>query len=90
MESIETNLVQYNSDESAQWLDPRELKLWRSFLSSHSFLINKLDYELRSEHGITLGEYEVLVHLSEAEEQTLRMASLAELAWYLKAVSLVG
>lgn len=83
MESIEANLVG-SDDEMVQWLDSKELKLWRSYLSSHSFLINKLDYELRSEHGITLGEYEVLVHLSEAEGQTLRMASLAELAWVSK------
>ncbi len=84
MEPIETNLVRSNDHEDVCWLDPKELRLWRSFLSSHSFLINKLDYELRSEHGITLGEYEVLVHLSEAKDQTLRMASLAELAWVSK------
>jgi DNA-binding MarR family transcriptional regulator len=36
-----------------------------------------LDRELRTGTGLTLGEYEVLVHLSEAVGQALRMSELA-------------
>ena len=36
-----------------------------------------LDGELRIEHGLSLGEYEVLVRLSEAPEHFVRMTDLA-------------
>jgi len=36
-----------------------------------------LDNELRAEHGLSLGEYEVLARLSEAPDHSLRMTDLA-------------
>ena len=40
-------------------------------------MLAALDGELQAEHGLSLGEYEVLVHLSEAPEHSLRMTDLA-------------
>ncbi len=64
-----------------RWLSEDESKTWRSFLHLNSILGVKLDHDLVVNHGLTLAEYEVLVHLSEAEDFTMRMSSLAELCY---------
>lgn len=43
-----------------------------------TLLVDRLDDELREKHGISLGEYEILVRLSEQEGRQLRMAQLAD------------
>src|SRR5215210_6997234 len=40
-------------------------------------LLATLDNELQSEHGLSLGDYEVLVFLSESPDRSLRMSDLA-------------
>ena len=40
-------------------------------------VLGALDGELQAEHGLSLGEYEVLVHLSEEPDHSLRMTDLA-------------
>ena len=60
------------------WLDDVEMAAWRSLLRSHAALLARLDRDLHDEHGMSLGEYEVLAHLSEEPEQRLRLAELAE------------
>ncbi len=52
---------------------------WRAFIVSHAIVTRRLDEELRSEHGISLGEYDALVQLAYAEGRTLRMSALADL-----------
>jgi DNA-binding MarR family transcriptional regulator len=59
-------------------LDERELAAWRGFLATHRQLIAELDAELEREHGLALVSYEVLLHLNEAEEHSLRMGELAD------------
>lgn len=59
-------------------LSQRELAAWRGLLVAHSRLIATLDEELEREHGIPLGSYEVLLHLAEAPEGSLRMGDLAD------------
>jgi DNA-binding MarR family transcriptional regulator len=61
-----------------QWLDADQQEAWRTFLSVHSRLLARLDAELQADHAISLPDYEVLVHLSEATGQQLRMAELAD------------
>lgn len=39
---------------------------------------DRLDRELRAQHTLSLGDYDVLVHLSEAPERCLRMSELAD------------
>ena len=63
--------------EPAQWLSEGEQQVWRRLLAVDCRLRERLDRELRAGAGLTLGEYEVLVHLSEAPGQALRMSELA-------------
>lgn len=52
---------------------------WRAFLEAHAFVMSKLADELEAEKDMPLGWYDVLVQLSEAEGNRLRMTELAEL-----------
>ena len=51
---------------------------WRAFLLAHARVTRRLDEELRSEHGLSLGEYDALLALAEAPDHRLRMHALAE------------
>ncbi len=62
-----------------EWLSDEEQVLWRRLLSVESRLQERLDQDLRRNHGLTLAEYGVLVHLSEAGPGGLRMSDLAQL-----------
>lgn len=61
-----------------EWLDDDEESVWRQLLSVQSELRERLDSELRAAHGLSLGDYGVLVHLSEASQDGLRMSDLAD------------
>lgn len=63
--------------DSVRWLDENEMTAWRAFIRAHGTLVARLDQELQAEHHLGLPEYEVLVHLSEAERRELRMTDLA-------------
>jgi DNA-binding MarR family transcriptional regulator len=63
--------------ESVGWLSDTEQLVWRRLLSVECRVRERLDHELRDAAGLTLGEYEVLVHLSEANGMALRMSELA-------------
>lgn len=62
---------------AVQWLGVEEQQTWRSLLCVQTRLLARLDAELTREHGLSLGDYEVLVHLSEAPGRALRMTQLA-------------
>lgn len=51
---------------------------WRAFLRAHARVERRLDDDLRSRHGLSLQEYETLLHLAEAPERRLRMGRLAD------------
>jgi DNA-binding MarR family transcriptional regulator len=61
-----------------RWLDEQEMRAWRSFVTASAALLAKLDRELEAEHGLSLGEYEVLAFLSESPERRRRMTDLAD------------
>lgn len=63
---------------AVQWLDADQQEAWRTLLSVHGRLLARLDAELQASDAISLPDYEVLVHLSEAPGQQLRMAELAD------------
>jgi DNA-binding MarR family transcriptional regulator len=56
-----------------------EQKAWRALVGATNALMATLDAELQAAHDMTLGDYEVLVALSEADERRLRMSDLAAL-----------
>ena len=55
-----------------------ELTAWRMFLRAHATILRRLEAELVMEHDLPLASYDVLVQLSEAPEQRLRMTELAD------------
>lgn len=67
-------------DAELRWLDEQEKAAWTGLISLVLLLPGKLESPLRQEHGLTLFEYLVLSHLSEAPQRTLRMGELAFLA----------
>lgn len=66
------------SAANTRWLEPGQQADWRAYIVGTTLLMETLDRELRSAHGISLGEYEILVRLSESPGRTLRMAQIAE------------
>jgi DNA-binding MarR family transcriptional regulator len=54
------------------------LAAWVAFLRSHAAITRELSVQLQREHGLTLNDYEVLLHLSHAENGMLRRVDLAE------------
>jgi len=59
------------------WLTDEQQQVWRSYLLGSALLAARLDATLR-EFGLDLGEYEILVRLSEAPEHQVRMSELAD------------
>jgi DNA-binding MarR family transcriptional regulator len=57
---------------------PQQLESWITFLRSHSAITRELSAQLQREHGLTLNDYEVLLHLSHAEGGMMRRVDLAQ------------
>ena len=56
----------------------RQLESWITFLRSHAAITRELSAQLQREHGLTLNDYEVLLHLSQSEDGRMRRVDLAE------------
>jgi DNA-binding MarR family transcriptional regulator len=54
------------------------LEAWVSFLRAHAAITRELNVQLQRDHGLTLNDYEVLLHLSHAEDGRLRRIDLAQ------------
>jgi len=54
------------------------LDAWIRFLRAHAALTRELSADLVAEHGLTLNDYEVLLHLARAPEKRMRRVDLAE------------
>ena len=59
-------------------LTPEELGAWRGMLEVHAGVTRALDDEMRSEHGLPVSSYEVLMFLAAAPGHRLRMAEIAD------------
>jgi DNA-binding MarR family transcriptional regulator len=59
------------------WLTPEEQQAWRAHLAIGKLLSRQLDRDLHS-FGLSINDYEILVVLSEAPDQRLRMTDLAD------------
>lgn len=58
------------------WLSQQQQSDWRAYLSGVARIDAYLDAALRP-YDLCLGEYEILVNLSEADEHAMRMSDLA-------------
>ena len=56
----------------------RQLDGWVAFLRAHAAITRELSAQLQRAHGLTLNDYEVLLHLSRAEDGRMRRVDLAE------------
>lgn len=59
------------------WLSTDEMRLWRTFLKASAAVMTNVDASFKKAHDIGVDDYEVLVHLSEAEGHRLRMSELS-------------
>ncbi|MEI6406045.1 MAG: MarR family transcriptional regulator [Actinomycetes bacterium] len=66
-----------------RWLNPREMKAWRSYIIASRRLLEALDFDLVG-HDLSMADYEVLAQLSESPDRKLRMSELAEIAMVSK------
>ncbi|MGH3024292.1 MAG: MarR family winged helix-turn-helix transcriptional regulator [Gaiellaceae bacterium] len=55
----------------------RQLEAWVRFLRAHAALTRELSADLVAEHGLTINDYEVLLHLQRAPDKRLRRVDLA-------------
>lgn len=61
-----------------RWLDATQQRHWRAYVDASVRLTEIMDRDLKTKHGLSVSEYEILVRLSEAPERRLRMAELAD------------
>ena len=54
------------------------LDAWSGFLRAHAGITRRLNADLLAEHGLTLNDYEVLLHLAHAPDRRLRRVDLVE------------
>ncbi len=58
------------------WLNPAEMKAWRSYIIASRRLLEALDIDLEG-HDLSMPDYEILAQLSDAPDRKLRMSELA-------------
>jgi DNA-binding MarR family transcriptional regulator len=63
-----------------RWLDEREQRTWRSFLTATRLLFDQVERQLQQDSGLPHAYFEILVHLSETPGRSLRMSDLASTA----------
>lgn len=73
------NFFRYNLDRMSDtnWLSQEEMTLWRTFIAVSSGVTAAIGAEMKKSANMNLDDYEVLVHLSEAEDNRLRMSELS-------------
>ena len=71
------------SPREPKWLNPREMKAWRSYIIASRRLLEALDSDLDG-HDLSMSDYEVLAQLSDAPDRRMRMSELAEIAMLSK------
>jgi len=65
------------TDGRPNWLTDEEQQAWRATVHLSQLLMRQLDRELNV-HGLSGHDYEILVQLSEAPDNRLRMTDLAD------------
>jgi DNA-binding MarR family transcriptional regulator len=65
------------ADETFRWLSAPEQDAWRCFLEAARGLFEILEKQLITDAGMPMAYYDILVALSEAPDQALRMGELA-------------
>lgn len=61
-----------------RWLDDHEQKAWRAYLRMNTVLGAALSRQLQSESMLSMPDFEVLVHLTDADDARVRVSELAK------------
>lgn len=61
-----------------RWLSDQEQRLWRDFLRMHADLQVAVGRDLQTSSGLSHGDFEVLVHLTDTPEHRMRVTELAQ------------
>jgi DNA-binding MarR family transcriptional regulator len=73
---------------AVRWLSEDEQRAWRAWLDAHAGLSARLNRELQATSGLSLSDYDVLVHLTDVPEGRLRAFELGQgLEWEKSRVS---
>ncbi|MDP1712647.1 MAG: MarR family transcriptional regulator [Candidatus Nanopelagicaceae bacterium] len=73
-------MVRQNAtSRSPRWLNPVEMRAWRSYIIASRRLLEALDTDLAG-HDLSMPDYEILAQLSDAPERKMRMSELADIA----------
>ncbi|MGO1950222.1 MAG: MarR family winged helix-turn-helix transcriptional regulator [Mycobacteriaceae bacterium] len=71
-----------STDIKPRWLTDDEQCLWRRWLTVTRGIDSELARDMQRGGGLSMADYEVLVNLSEAPDQRMRIAALADrLTW---------
>lgn len=69
-------------DHDSPWLTEEHQRVWRRWLTMNAQLSAALHRQLQAEAGLSLQDFAVLVHLSDAAEGRVRVSTLAQaLQW---------
>lgn len=64
--------------DDVQWLDDGERKAWRGFLTMHARLSARMNQGLQATAGLSLADYDVLVHLTDDPDGRRRSFELVQ------------
>ncbi|WP_328393449.1 MarR family winged helix-turn-helix transcriptional regulator [Nocardia sp. NBC_00416] len=67
-----------------RWLDEREGRAWRGYLMMHARLLARLNRQLQNDSGLSLSDFEVLVHLTDLPEPRMRVGELGQVMQWEK------
>jgi DNA-binding MarR family transcriptional regulator len=75
-------------EPSAAWLAPEQQRAWLAYMRVQLRMTYEMNRQLQSEHDLSLGDYDVLVALSNAEDGRLQLTTLAAtIGWERSRVS---
>jgi DNA-binding MarR family transcriptional regulator len=64
------------------WLSEREERVWRGWLRLNAELSATLQRELQDDAGLSLQDYDVLVHLTDSPDGRIRVTDLARMLFW--------
>lgn len=66
------------TSDDVVWLTLDQQQSWRTFIEGTMRLNEALNRDLEQKQGVSMNEYEILVRLSESDNNTMRMSELAD------------
>lgn len=65
-----------------RWLNEHEQRAWRDYLAMHTRLTARLHQQLQADAGLSLADFDVLVQLTDTDDERARVSELAQaLQW---------